>query len=118
MTYKAKDIKYSITFWNCYNSSVNQLLILGNIMTVTTSNQLIHLTIRVPKEESAFTYFQFESNEGLCFYSTLESSMGQGYRDLDIKGHVSLKSEIFHVIEKLQEKFSVEILTEEIIEDQ
>lgn len=86
-------------------------------MTGTTSNQLFHLTIRVPKQESAFTYFQFEANEGLCFYSTLESSMGQGYRDIDLKGHISMKSEILHVVKKLQEKFSVEVLIEEVIED-
>ena len=86
-------------------------------MTGNTNNQLIHLIIRVPKAESAFTYFQFESNEGLCFYSTLESSMGQGYRDLDIKGHLSLKNEIFHVINTLKTKFNLEVLLEEIIDD-
>ena len=40
---------------------------------------------------------QFEANENLSFYSTLESSLGQGFRDIDIKGSISLKAEIDHV---------------------
>jgi len=86
-------------------------------MTLKPNNQLFHLIIRVPKSESAFTYFQLEANEGLCFYSTLESSMGETYRDLDLKGSMDLKPEVDHLLEVLQSKFTVEILVDEILEN-
>ena len=66
----------------------------------------------------AFTYFQLEANEGLCFYSTIEESVGQGYRDLDLKGSLELRQEIEHLIQELQKEFPVEILLKEEIDDQ
>ncbi len=86
-------------------------------MTLKPNNQLFHLIIRVPKSESAFTYFQLEANEGLCFYSTLESSMGETYRDLDLKGSMDLKQELDHLLQTLQKEYSLEILLEEIIDN-
>ncbi|MBL6989534.1 MAG: hypothetical protein ISR65_07135 [Bacteriovoracaceae bacterium] len=51
-------------------------------------NQLFSITIRVPKEESAFCYFMLEAHEGLCFYSTLEFQKGQGFRDIHLQGSI------------------------------
>jgi len=90
----------------------------GNAMNYKAeNNRILHLIIRVPKEEAAFTYFQFESNEGLCFYSTLEDSMKESYRDITVKAHIGLKDEVMHVIDTLQSKFQLEILLNEIKED-
>jgi hypothetical protein len=75
------------------------------------------MVIRVPKEQSAFTYFQLESNEGLCFYSTLESSLGEPFRDLELKGHSSLKAELDHLLERLSLEFPMEILSSDILEN-
>ncbi|MDC1174602.1 hypothetical protein OAT67_04385 [Bacteriovoracaceae bacterium] len=79
--------------------------------------QLNHLIIRVPKHESAFTYFQLESHEGLCFYSTLESSMGQGYRDLELFSPIELDPDFRLMIKKLQDSYPTEILKDEVVED-
>jgi len=84
---------------------------------MTENNQLFHLVIRVPKKESAFTYFTLESNEGLCFYSTLEESMGQGHRDIEITAHISLRSELEHVLANLEKSIAIEYLVKEEIED-
>lgn len=73
-------------------------------------NQIFHYVIRLPKEHSAFTYFHLEATEGLCFYSTLPESMGMGYRDIEIKGHLSLENEFNQVLEKLKSLFPLEIL--------
>lgn len=73
-------------------------------------DKVIHLVIRVPKEEAAFTYFTFEANEGLCFYSTLDESLKTGHRDIDIKTHESLKTELFRMIQTLSEKFPIDII--------
>ena len=84
---------------------------------MTTKNKLKHLVIRVPKPEASFTYFQFEANDGLCFYSTLASSMKEPYRDIDVKTHESLSHELMRLIEHLQNKFHLEILSEQWIDD-
>ena len=81
------------------------------------NNKLKHLIIRVPKSEASFVYFQFESNDGLCFYSTLESSLKEPFRDIDIKTHETLSEELMRLIVLLQNKFSLEVLKEEWIDD-
>ncbi|MDD0853754.1 hypothetical protein HBN50_11645 [Halobacteriovorax sp. GB3] len=78
--------------------------------------KIFHYIIRVPKEESAFTYFQLEANENLCFYSTLESSVKEGFRDIMIKGTLEMKEEVTRIIGKLKEQYPIEILVDEIIE--
>ena len=82
-----------------------------------SKDQLIHTVIRVPKEESAFVYFTLEANEGLSFYSTLENTLGQGYRDIAIKTHESLEVELDHLINELGKEMPIEIRLRETIED-
>lgn len=82
-----------------------------------SSNILIRTVIRVPKEESAFIYFTLEANENLAFYSTLENSLGEGHRDIDIKTHEGLEAELDHLIKVLGEEVPIEILLREKIED-
>lgn len=79
--------------------------------------ELIHIVIRVPKAQSAFTYFMFESHEGLCFYSTLDYEKGQLFRDIDIKGGIEFENDIRHLLGKLSEEFNVDILRDEVIKD-
>ena len=79
---------------------------------------LKHLVIRVPKSDAAFTYFQFEANDGLCFYSTLESSLKEPYRDIDIKTHQSLSEELTRLLSYLSKSINMEILINEWIDDQ
>ncbi|ATH08676.1 hypothetical protein BIY24_12175 [Halobacteriovorax marinus] len=81
------------------------------------NTQVIHLIIRVPKADAAFTYFQLEANEGLCFYSTLEDSLRESYRDITIKAHQSLESEMRSVLDTLSKNVSFEVLLDETKED-
>ncbi len=78
---------------------------------------LVRLVIRVSKANSAFTYFLLESHEGLCFYSTIESSLSGQFRDLELVATIEFKQELHHLITKLQESFPVEILEEQELED-
>ncbi len=90
----------------------------GNAMThKSENNRVIHLIIRVPKADAAFTYFQLEANEGLCFYSTLEESLKETYRDITIKAHAGLEDELRHVLNTLRNKVPFEILLDESRED-
>lgn len=84
---------------------------------VKQQNRLFHMIIRVPKDQSAFTYFTFEANDGLCFYSTLESSLGEPFRDIDVKTHISLKDELLRLVDFLSNDYPIEILSQEEIAD-
>ena len=90
-------------------------------MELTTKTQknfkLVRLIIRVPKEHSAFAYFTLEANEGLCFYSTIESSLSGQFRDLELIGTIEFKDELHHLIDVLRQSFPVEILEEEELVD-
>lgn len=79
--------------------------------------KIFHYIIRVPKDQAAFFYFQLEANEGLSFYSTLEDSLNQGHRDIDLKGDVALKPEFDQLINKLKTSFPLQILKEETLVD-
>lgn len=68
------------------------------------------LIIRLPKAHSAFTYFQLEANENLCFYSTLDESLGQPYRDLKIQGSVEFYKATKSLLESLSKQFSIDYL--------
>lgn len=81
------------------------------------NNQLFHLIIRLNKEDSAFFYFQLEANDGFCFYSTLPNPPHAQYRDIDLKGDINLVNQMRHIIKQCQNKFKIEILTDEIIQD-
>lgn len=68
------------------------------------------IIIRVPKAHSAFTYFQLEANENLCFYSTLEESLGQPYRDLLLQGSIEFYNETKRLLNQLQQEYPIEYL--------
>ena len=80
-------------------------------------NQLVHVVIRMAKEESAFIYSTLEACEGLFFYTTIKHLPAQKYRDVDIKGSVSFISEIDHVIEDLKTRYSIKVINHSIIDD-
>ena len=82
------------------------------------SNQLFHYIIRMNKEDSAFFYFQLESNEGLCFYSTLPFEPHTQYRDIELRGDILLQEEIKQLLNQCSQKFKIDVLTDEIILDQ
>ncbi|MEI8347442.1 MAG: hypothetical protein WCG27_08240 [Pseudomonadota bacterium] len=86
------------------------------------NTQLLHFIIRVPKKESAYTYALLESHEGLCFYSTLDlppdyQNAGPNHCLIDLKGHISLKNEIWHLLRIMQDECQMEIL-KEILKDE
>jgi hypothetical protein len=79
--------------------------------------KLQHYIIKVPKDQAAFTYFQLEANEGLCFYSTLDSSLTLPYREIELFSPLSLESEVSRFLNHLKNEVPFEIITHEILED-
>ncbi len=82
------------------------------------TRQLFHFVIRLNKEDSAFFYFQLEANDGLAFYSTKEYPEHAQYRDIDLKGDIKLKREVEHLLDYCSQRFPVQILLDEDLNDQ
>lgn len=80
--------------------------------------KLIYYTrLRVAKDDAYFVYFTFESNEGLCFYSTVDESLKGSYRDIDVKSPIEAKHDLKALISRLQTELRLDILLEEEITD-
>jgi hypothetical protein len=75
---------------------------------------LFNIVIRVSKEDSSFVYFTFESNEGLCFYSTLKSSLQKEYRDVSIFCTPDFIEDVERILTILSQKFPLEYLSKEL----
>ena len=85
--------------------------------TYNQTKQLYYARLRVPKDDAYFIYFTFESNEGLCFYSTVDESLKGTYRDLDVKCSIEMKEDLKNLITRLQSEFRLDVLHEEVIND-
>ena len=85
--------------------------------TYQQTKQLYYCILRVPKDEAYFVYFTFESNEGLCFYSTMDESLKGQYRDIDVRCAIELKEPLKALITQLQTQIRLDVLSEETIQD-
>lgn len=85
--------------------------------TYQQTKELYYLKIRVPKDDAFFVYFTFESNEGLCFYSTLDESLKAQYRDIEVHAPIEWKGALQELIQRLQEEIRLDVLSEEVIQD-
>lgn len=81
------------------------------------TSELYYCRLRVPKDEAYFVYFTFESNEGLCYFSTVDESLGGQYRDIDVKCPMEAKGHLKALVERLQGEIRLDIILEETIRD-
>jgi hypothetical protein len=85
--------------------------------TYSQTKKLFYKHLRVSKEDSAYIYFMLESREGLCFYSTVEESIGLGHRDLIIRGTIELKESFEQFITYLNKEIEIITIEDKIILD-
>ena len=85
--------------------------------TFQSTKELFYCVLRMPKDDAYFVYFTFESNEGMCFYSTVDESLKGQYRDIEVRCTIEWKPHLLALIEKLQETVRVDILEEKVILD-
>jgi hypothetical protein len=85
--------------------------------TYQQTKQLYYTRLRVPKDDAFFIYFTFESNEGLCFYSTVDDSLKGAYRDIDVRCAIEAKTNLKALITRLQTEMRLDVLHEEDIKD-
>lgn len=82
-----------------------------------STKELFYCVLRMPKDDAYFVYFTFESNEGMCFYSTVDESLKGQYRDIEVRCAIEWKADLLALIEKLQETVRVDILEQKVILD-
>ena len=88
-----------------------------NDITYKETQTLNNIILRVSKADSSFVYFTFESNEGICFYSTLESSLKKDYRDMIVYFTPEFSEDVERILDILSQKFPVQILEKKEIKD-
>jgi len=87
------------------------------LRTYQSTKELFYCVLRTPKDEAYFVYFTFESNEGMCFYSTIDDSLKGQYRDIEVRCPIEWKSQLLALIERLQTQMRLDVLEEKIILD-
>lgn len=81
------------------------------------SKKLYYTVLRVPRDEAYFVYFTFESNEGLCYYSTMDESLKGSYRDIEVRCPIEAKDNLLALIQRLQSEIRLDVIKiEEIID--
>lgn len=85
--------------------------------TYSQSKELYYTRLRVAKDDAFFIYFTFESNEGLCFYSTVDDSLKGAYRDIDVRCPIEAKVNLLALLERLRGEMRIDVLTEEVVID-
>jgi hypothetical protein len=85
--------------------------------TYKQTKELYYSIIRVAKDDAFFVYFTFESNEGLCFYSTVDESLKSQYRDIEVRAPIEARENLQALIARLQSEFRLDIIEEKVILD-
>ena len=60
-------------------------------------------------KNSALNFLIIEDNEGLCFFSTLDESLGQQYRLIKLSYTPEFETQVTKLIDHCQESIQIEI---------
>lgn len=72
--------------------------------------ELNEIKIKVLKRDAAFTYFILESNEGVCFYSTLDDDFSLSpYRLIQVHYTPEFSPMVQHILKTLAQHFPLSI---------
>ena len=85
--------------------------------TYQETKELYYCILRMPKDHAYFVYFTLESNEGLCFFSTLDESLKGQYRDIEVRCSIEMSGQLKALISRLQTEFRLDVLEEKTIKD-
>lgn len=88
------------------------------LRTYQDTKTLCYYLLRTPKDEAYFVYFTFESNEGMCFYSTVDDSLKGQYRDIEVRCPIEWRDDLNALIKRLQAEIRLDVLEEKTIIDE
>ena len=86
-------------------------------MTYHENQLLQRYVVRTSKTDSHFLYFQLESNEGIAFYSTVEESVNEEYRDIVIHSPVELADDLKNILDHFSKIHEMQILEQSQVND-
>jgi len=86
-------------------------------MTYVKTREIFQVIIRVLKNDSAFVYFNLESNDNLFFYSTLDEGLGTPYRNLEINTTIEFKENLEQLLKHFTQQIKLETLSQKIVKD-
>ncbi len=81
------------------------------------SKEVLHLSIRVPKNEAGFLLHLLESQDNLCFPTTLPFENGDGWRDLLLRAPIEWEKELRRFLGVIQKKVPILVLEDRIQKD-
>ncbi len=81
------------------------------------SKAVLHLAVRLPKNEAGYFLHLLEARDNLCFATTLESEPGVGWRDILIRAPIEWEQEIRHFLQVIQTEIPVTIIDDRIVKD-
>jgi hypothetical protein len=88
-----------------------------NMINYSNSKNLYRTIVRVSKENASFLYFMLESNEGIAFYSTVEESLQESFRDIKITCTPEYHEKVLHLLNFLRKTFPIDLILEEWIQE-
>ena len=74
------------------------------------SKKVFHVVFRLAKKETGHVLHILESQDNLCFTSTLPHQIGQDYRDLSLRCSAEWKMEVLRLLHHLQITLDIDIL--------
>lgn len=80
-------------------------------MDLLDKNELVTIEVKMPKDFSSFFYFTLESNEGIAFYSTLDSHESPLERIVEVNCTKELYPQLQNILKQLSQMEKMEIKT-------
>ena len=87
-------------------------------MTYKKDQLIYHMQLRTPNTDSVFLYSTLEAWGHLCFYSTLNFTEGQQYRDVVAQCTIEMKPLLQSVVKRLMGEIPLELISEKDVLDQ
>lgn len=81
------------------------------------SKEVLHLTIRVPKEDAGFVLHLLEGSDNLCFPTTLTVEPHSQWRDLLLRAPIEWETELRRWLLELQSSIPILVLEDRVIKD-
>jgi len=81
------------------------------------SKEVLHLTIRVPKEDAGFILHILEASDNLCFPTTLPVEPHSQWRDLLLRAPIEWEEELRRWLGEMQRNIPILVLEDRVMKD-
>lgn len=81
------------------------------------TKEVLHLTIRVPKNDAGYILHLLEARDNLCFPTTLPVENGVGWRDLLLRAPIEWESELRKFLNEIQKEIPISITEDRVEKD-